>query len=277
MDRESITWTGGQIDLLTQLSSLNKPTIVAQYGDQLDNSLWLSSPNINAILWGGYPGQDGGTALINTLMGKNAPAGRLPVTQYPADYVNQVPMTDMTLRPNASSGNPGRTYMWYPTPVLPFGYGMHYTTFNTTLTPPNTTADISTLTSSCPTDQPLDLCPFTSVPLTITNTGSTTSDYVALLFLTGEHGLEPYPIKRLVGYARVKAIAAEQSQSTSLNVTIGSLARMDEMGNQVLYPGDYAFELDVDARAVYNFTLTGSQGMLDEWPQYSSTAGRIRN
>ena len=52
---------------------------------------------------------------------------------------------------------------------------------------------------------------------------------------------------------------------------------MDEMGNQVLYPGDYAFELDVDAQAVYNFTLTGSQGTLDEWPQYSSTAGRIRN
>lgn len=104
MDRESIAWTGGQIDLLQQFSSLNKPIILVQYGDQLDNSAWLEDPNIKAILWGGYPGQDGGTALINTIMGKNAPAGRLPVTQYPADYVNQVPMTDMSLRPNSSSG-----------------------------------------------------------------------------------------------------------------------------------------------------------------------------
>lgn len=65
---------------------------------------------VNAIVWGGYPGQSGGEAIVDILLGKVSPAGRLPLTQYPANYVNQVPMTDMNLRVSAT--NPGRTYKW---------------------------------------------------------------------------------------------------------------------------------------------------------------------
>jgi xylan 1,4-beta-xylosidase len=107
-DRESISWNGGVVDVLGQISSLGKPTILAQFGTSLDNSAWLANENISAIIWGGYPGQDGGTALINIITGKTAPAGRLPVTVYPGHYVNDVDMTDMGLRPNESNGNPGR-------------------------------------------------------------------------------------------------------------------------------------------------------------------------
>ena len=110
MDRYTIDWSAAQQDLLERLAAMGKPTILLQMGDQLDDSLFLANQNISAILWGGYPGQDGGTALMNVLFGKTAPAGRLPVTQYPAAYVNEVLMMDMNLRPNASSGNPGRTY-----------------------------------------------------------------------------------------------------------------------------------------------------------------------
>ena len=58
----------------------------------------LHISQVNALIWGGYPGQSGGTALFDILTGKTAPAGRLPITQYPAEYADQVPMTDMTLR-----------------------------------------------------------------------------------------------------------------------------------------------------------------------------------
>lgn len=73
-------------------------------------------------------GQDGGQALADIIFGKVAPAGRLPASMYPGDYVNQVPMTDMALRPSNGSDNttasPGRTYQWYPKTVYPFGYGI---------------------------------------------------------------------------------------------------------------------------------------------------------
>jgi beta-D-xylosidase 4 len=45
------------------------------------------------------------------------------------------------------------------------------------------------------------------------------------------------------------------------------LARVDEGGNTVLYPGKYSLLLDVPTRAVVNFTLVGDQVVLDAWPK----------
>ncbi len=57
-----------------------------------------------------------------------APAGCLSTTQYPAEYVNQVPRMDMMfLRTTNPMAN--RTYTWYTgTPVSEFGFGLHCTT-----------------------------------------------------------------------------------------------------------------------------------------------------
>jgi beta-D-xylosidase 4 len=43
--------------------------------------------------------------------------GRLPVTVLPANYVNLVPLTNMSMR--AGGNNPGRTYRYYTGPVRP--------------------------------------------------------------------------------------------------------------------------------------------------------------
>ncbi|KAL2432685.1 putative exo-1,4-beta-xylosidase bxlB [Exophiala dermatitidis] len=288
-DRYIIGWQPAAIDIINQLSGMGKPTVFLQMGDQLDNTPLLTNPNISALIWGGYPGMAGGDALINILTGKAAPAGRLPVTQYPADYVNQVNMTDMELRPNATSGNPGRTYKWYNNAVLPFGYGLHYTNFSVAASAPGqaqstqqsgtnssqghgqgTSYNISSLISSCDRSKYayLDLCPFESFNVNVTNTGSKlASDFVALGFISGSYGPQPYPIKQLVAYQRLFNISAGASATATLNLTLGSLARHDENGNAVLYPGDYGLLIDVPTQAVLNFTLTGSQAVLDEWPQ----------
>jgi hypothetical protein len=41
--------------------------------------------------------------------------GRLPVTVLPANYVDMVPLTNMSMR--AGGNNPGRTYRYYTGPV----------------------------------------------------------------------------------------------------------------------------------------------------------------
>lgn len=57
------------------------------------------------------------------------------MTWYENNYVNQLPMTSMPLRPVESLGYPGRTYRFYDGPVVyPFGYGLSYTSFTQTLT-----------------------------------------------------------------------------------------------------------------------------------------------
>ncbi|KAJ8070923.1 hypothetical protein OCU04_001282 [Sclerotinia nivalis] len=264
-DRKTISWPSTQLSLINQLSNLSTPFIISQMGTMIDSSSLLTNPGVNALIWAGYPGQDGGTAIFNILTGKTAPAGRLPITQYPSDYVNKVSMNDMNLHPGAN--NPGRTYKWYNgTFVLDFGFGLHYTTFNATITPPSSnTFEISNLVSNTSTYK--DLTPFLTLPITISNTGTTTSDYVVLLFLTGSFGPTPYPKKSLVAYRRLHDIKGGTSANAKLKMNLASLARGNENGDLVLFPGDYKVFVDGDGKDEWSFTLKGEEVVLDRWPE----------
>jgi beta-D-xylosidase 4 len=269
-DRNSITWPGNQLDLMDQLSKVGKPMVVVQFGGgQVDDSSLLTNTGINALLWAGYPSQAGGAAVFDVLTGISAPAGRLATTQYPADYVNEVPMTDMNLRPG--DNNPGRTYRWYDKAVLPFGFGLHYTTFDVSfasrkLRPYNTEALVHASHHRGPKDTAL----FDTFGIQVTNSGKVASDYVALLFLTTtDAGPEPYPIKTLVGYTRAIAIQPGETRTVRIDVTLGSLARTNEQGDLVLYPGSYKLEVDVDKelRPTASFKVHGPEQTLDHFPQ----------
>ncbi|KAL2060348.1 hypothetical protein VTL71DRAFT_9743, partial [Oculimacula yallundae] len=275
LDRYQIDWPANQLELISRLSALSKPFVVVQMGSMVDSSPLVSNKNVNSLVWAGYPGQDGGTAIFNILTGKVAPAGRLPVTQYPAKYVDEVPMTNMSLKAYSSTdkslNNPGRTYKFYTgTPVFPFGHGLHYTNFSTKIIPPATsTFEISSLIpQATQANKPkyLDQNPFLTLPITVTNTGTKSSSFVTLLFLSGSFGPAPYPIKSLVGYSRAKDISAGQSGTVDIPLTLASLARADEEGNLVLYPGTYRVAVDVDGSVGWNFTLTGTAVTLDSWP-----------
>jgi beta-D-xylosidase 4 len=113
----------------------------------------------------------------------------------------------------------------------------------------------------------LDLIPFLTIPVSITNTGKTASSYVLLGFLSGSFGPAPHPAKSLVAYTRLHDISPSSSQKGSLKLTLGSLARVNEKGDMVLYPGDYSLVVDIDRKAVWNFTLVGEMKVLDSWPQ----------
>lgn len=276
LDRVAIAWSGPQLDMITKLATYGKPVIVVQMGaGQLDSTPLISNANISALLWGGYPGQSGGTALFDIIAGAVAPAGRLPITQYPARYTSEVPMTDMALRPSSTSA--GRTYKWYNgTAVFPFGFGLHYTNFSASIpSPPADSFAIADLISACGNaTSKLDLCPFTTLAVDVSNDGSVASDFAALAFLTGSFGPAPYPKSSLVAYQRLHDIEPGSSQTAQLNLTLGSLVRVDENGDKVLYPGDYSVVIDVpDAPlANVNFTLTGDEAgsVIERWPRLDS-------
>jgi beta-D-xylosidase 4 len=56
-----------------------------------------------------------------------------------------------------------------------------------------------------------------------------------------------------------------------MDINVGSLARVDDLGNTVLFPGNYIMLLDVDKngkeRDRVEFELVGDKVVLDEWPQ----------
>ncbi|KAK3309888.1 glycoside hydrolase superfamily [Chaetomium strumarium] len=307
-DRDSIAWPPAQLTLIQTLSALGKPLVISQLGDQVDDTPLLRNPNVSAILWAGYPGQSGGVAVLNAITGRSAPAGRLPVTQYPASYTSQIPMTDMALRPStspssassfSSTGSPGRTYRWYPTnsTVLPFGFGLHYTSFRArfgefaTLRFPRPsslllgcTAADSTTSSSTQQHKYKDLCPFpppSQMPLSVwvSNQGNVTSDYVALVFVAGDFGPRPYPTRTLVGYTRLSGIRPGETVAGVVEVKVGDLARVDEMGNRVLYPGRYKLVLDVDQSGrgsdeTLSLRLVAGMGTLWCWMSFPSRGCR---
>nr|GEX78139.1 probable beta-D-xylosidase 7 [Tanacetum cinerariifolium] len=52
------------------------------------------------------------------------------MTWYPKEFAN-VEMTDMRMRPDPSSGYPGRTYRFYSgKTVFDFGYGLSYSNYS---------------------------------------------------------------------------------------------------------------------------------------------------
>ncbi|KAF9468812.1 glycoside hydrolase family 3 protein [Collybia nuda] len=270
-DRTTLVWPGIQLDLLAKLQDVGKPLIVVQFGGgQADSSALKQSDKVNAIIWAGYPGQSGGTALFDIISGKTSPSGRLPITQYPAEYADQVAMTDMTVQPRDT--NPGRTYKWYQgVPVYEFGRGLHFTTFSVSWAQaPPTQYETTQLVSVAP-QGPLDLATFDMFDIIVQNTGEVTSDYVALLFLNGTAGPAPYPNKQLISYSRVHQIEAGSTGNARLPVTLGSLARADTDGNFWIHSGSYQLNIDTGpVLLTHQFTIAGPSVQITHWPQGSS-------
>jgi len=262
VDRLSLEWPGAQLSLIQKLSELKKPLVVVQMGDMLDNTPLLANKGVNSILWASWPGQDGGPAVLDILSGRRSVAGRLPVTQYPANYIS-LPMTSMELRPSGSL--PGRTYRWYPSAVAPFGFGLHYTSFRASFGRFERRLNIQELLKRCKSPQP-DTCALPPLAITLRNAGKRASDFVALAFVKSETGPKPYPLKTLAAYTRIRDVRPGRAVETRLEWTLGNVARRDEQGNLVLYPGDYEVLLDEPTQAVLRFTLTGREAVLERFP-----------
>ncbi|MGH9611746.1 MAG: glycoside hydrolase family 3 C-terminal domain-containing protein [Bryobacteraceae bacterium] len=120
-DRTDIELPATQRELLRTIFEAGKPVVVVLING---SALAVNSAEEHAaaILDAWYGGEAAGTAIAETLAGKNNPAGRLPVTFYRS--VDQLPPFD-----NYSMD--GRTYRYFRgEPLYPFGHGLSYSTFH---------------------------------------------------------------------------------------------------------------------------------------------------
>ena len=105
--------------LLERVLGLGKPTVVVLLaGSAIDLS--EAQEKAGAILLGWYPGAGGGRAVAELLFGKESPSGKLPVSFYRNEALEELPaFTDYSMR--------NRTYKYYTgTPLYPFGFGLGY-------------------------------------------------------------------------------------------------------------------------------------------------------
>merc|ERR1712232_932198 len=96
-----------------------------------DVSEWNESEFVDVILWLGYGGMWTGKAIANVLFGDVSPFAKLTQTWYFNDYLKEVDVTDMNMRPNKSKGTNGRGYRYYngENVLYPFGFGLSYSRF----------------------------------------------------------------------------------------------------------------------------------------------------
>jgi beta-D-xylosidase 4 len=73
----------------------------------------------------------------------------------------------------------------------------------------------------------------------------------------------------------LRGIAGGQAQTAELQLTLGNLARVNERGDTVVYPGEYTVMLDEPTMAEVKVVVTGEETVLDSWPQPKRGNGTI--
>jgi beta-glucosidase len=122
-DRVSLDLPAVQEELLKSIHETGKPVVLVLYSGSAV-SINYAMENLPAILLAWYPGQAAGKAITDVLFGKESPSGKLPVTFY-KDVNDLPPFEDYSME--------GRTYRYFrKEPLVPFGFGLSYTTFSYT-------------------------------------------------------------------------------------------------------------------------------------------------
>ncbi|KAL2239043.1 probable beta-D-xylosidase 2 [Sesamum indicum] len=269
-DRAGLMLPGRQQELISKVSAASKgPTIlVLMSGGPIDISFAKNDPRIAAILWVGYPGQAGGAAIADVLFGTHNPGGKLPMTWYPQEYLNNLPMTTMDMRADPSRNYPGRTYRFYKGPVVyPFGHGMSYTSFVHTIADAPKVVSVpvdgrhhsnTTVVSSKSIRVTHARCNRLSlvVSVDVRNTGSKDGSHTLLVFSTPPRGLGA-PHKQLITFEKVKVAAGGQERvpikihvCKYLSVVDGAGVRRIPMGEHALHIGDIRHAISLEAQTL---------------------------
>ena len=118
-DKADLLLPEPQRRLLERVLDLGKPTaVVLMVGSAIDLS--QAQERAGAILLSRYPGAGGGKAVAELLFGRASPSGKLPVTFYRNEALDEMPaFTDYSML--------ARSYRYYTgAPLYPFGYGLSY-------------------------------------------------------------------------------------------------------------------------------------------------------
>lgn len=197
VDKATVHLPGAQDALVSAVAAAARRTVVVVNAATPVIMPWLQE--VDAVLWAGLPGQEGGHAVAAVLLGDLEPAGRL-VTTFPVED-GAAPAWSVTPVAGAVSYDEG-TFIGYrghdagraPAPAFWLGHGLGYSTWDYT----------------DPQLRPGAAAP--SVSVTVTNTGTRDGREVVQLYWRPSAADQPV---RLVGW---RAVTAAAGQSTTVEV-----------------------------------------------------------
>jgi beta-glucosidase len=250
-DNPSPTLPDDQQSLIAALRETGKPVIVVVIAGR---PLALGpAADADGLLMAYLPGTEGGSAVADVLFGKVNPSAKLPVS-WPSESTKNPPTSQfnpgapsllgdqpkfLDQLPGTNSGQ-GSGY----NPRYPFGFGLSYTTFQTSGL--SVTGSVSRRGTATAT-------------FTVANTGNRAGTQVVPVYVHQpvSRGSIVAPPKRLVGFARVDLEAGQskvvhvQFPAAQLAVTVGDI---DGAGRREVQPGAYQVQVE-DLSA--DFTITG--------------------
>lgn len=226
LDKVTLRLPGNQTGDITRIvaAAAGKPVVLlVMCGSPVDLHFAASNSGVSAIAWVGYPGQSGGDAIAEALFGAGSARsgqgtwgtwGKLPMTWYAEDYLGQVNLSDYRMRPDVPTGYPGRTHRFFTgTPRYPFGFGLTYATFSTSLEPlgergscESEECAVEVMASRGNDDDVL-----ATFRVETTNTGSEDGDQIILLFLIPPEGAvrQGAPQQQLAAFERIHVPAGD--------------------------------------------------------------------
>ncbi|WP_320122245.1 glycoside hydrolase family 3 C-terminal domain-containing protein [uncultured Sphaerochaeta sp.] len=207
-----------QQKLLRAVAETEKPVIVVLLsGGAIDPEI-EQYENVQALIQGWYPGQEGGRAIAELLFGMFSPSGKLPVTFYRSS-AELPPFTDYSMQK--------RTYRYCEQGdvLYPFGFGLSYASFAYSIVGIAVHEDGTV-----------------NVRVSITNTTETPSRTVLELYLESSHpDFPPHPVLCGIKSVFLKSfeqkevvLLLEQSQCTAVD---NQGNRNDIHGTFTLYAG----------------------------------------
>lgn len=213
-DKNDLFLPAPQCSLLNAVLAVGKPTVVLlMAGSSVDVS--AAQEKADAILLTWYPGARGGRAVAELLFGDASPSGKLPVTFYRNEALDEMPaFTDYSMK--------DRTYRYYTgTPLYPFGYGLTY-------------ADMQLSGLSADRE---------SACVTVSNRSDFAADEVVELYIRDNESPDAPVNPILCGFARVSLAPGEQKdvhipiQSRAFTVVTEDGERIPGSGSWTLYAG----------------------------------------
>jgi beta-glucosidase len=225
VDQPTLALPDEQDQLIEAVARANPRTVVVLNSGYPVLMPWVK--DVGAILDMWYPGQEGGQATADLLLGRAVPGGKLPVT-FPAREAD-TPTATSPLRYPGVNGQEYYSegifvgYRWYDqqriAPLYPFGYGLSYTTFgyrNPRILPGHHGA-------------------LPRVRFTVTNTGSRTGTEVAQVYVGRLPTSLPTPVKQLAGVARVTLQPGER-RTVTMSLDRLSLSYWDSQADRWVTP-----------------------------------------
>ncbi|PWN31858.1 glycoside hydrolase [Meira miltonrushii] len=260
-DRFSLELEANGNALIQKVASISNNTIVivntvgAIFMDD-----WYNNPNISALLFPHLPGQESGNTLAEVLYGNVAPSGKMPYSILSKkDASNYIPIV-RDMQPDGTIPIPFDEgvfidYRLYDkknvTPLIPFGHGISYTTFNHS---DQLSAQPINDGSSYPTEVRHNTSVggdstlwkyIVSLSTSITNTGSSVSGKEVSQLYIGfpkSDSLPDIPVRQLVGFEKVGPIQPGETVSVSFKVTQRDMSYWDVVQQRFVMPdGDFTF------------------------------------